>query len=105
VPDSLYVNLTWDGTLGNPVRSVKTLTKLFNYLEWRIKIKFVDETEPSEYGAICYRESNNLGWIPNDPELRSERLNALLDNLAKTTSLRFTVEKRPAEIWFITETK
>ena len=105
VPDSRYVNLTWDGTLSNPVRSYKSLEELFNYLEWRIKIKFVDETEPSEYGAICYRESNNLGWIPNDPELRNERLSAFLDNLSKTTSLKFTVEKQPAEIWFVTETK
>lgn len=100
-----HVHLTWDGTFGNPERTVDSLVKLFRYLEWRIKLKIMDETEPADDITIRYKESQNLGWIPHEPELRSERLNALLDNLAKTTSLRFTVERRPAEIWFVTEVK
>ena len=100
-----HIHLTWDGTLNNPERTVDSLAKLFRNLERDIKMKIVDETEPTEITTIRYKESQNLGQIPHEPELRSERLSALLDNLAKTTSLQITVERQPAEIWFVTETK
>ena len=100
-----HVYLTWDGTLGNPERTVDSLAEIFRYLERVIKMKIVDETESMENTPIRYKESQNLGRIPHEPELRSERLSALLDNLARTTSLRFTVERQPAEIWFVTETR
>ncbi len=100
-----HIHLNWDGTLNNPERTVDSLAKLFRNLERDIKMKIVDETESMENMPIRYKESQNLGQIPHEPELRSERLNALLDNLAKTTSLHFKVERQPAEIWFVTETK
>ena len=62
-------------------------------------MKIVDETEPAENATIRFR------WVKRDPEPTGEKLSVLLDNLAKTTSLQFKVEHRPAQIWFVTETK
>ena len=68
-------------------------------------MKIVDETEPTEITTIRYKESQNLGWIGNVEGVKKrEALDTLLDNLAKTMSLQFKVERRPAEIWFVTET-
>jgi hypothetical protein len=83
---------------------MNSLAKLFRFLEWELKVKIVDETEPIEDTTIRYR-MGHLSRIDRDPELKGERLRALLDNLAKTTSLEFKVERRPAEIWFVTEAK
>jgi len=100
-PNHIY--LTWDGKLNGGGGAVHSLAELFRNLEWDIEMKIVDETEPIENTTIRYR-SGKLRWIPRHPELRGERLNALLDNLAKTTSLQFKVERQPAEMWFVTET-
>jgi len=97
------VHVTWDGKLEGGGGKVDSLAKLFRHLERDIEIKIVDETEPIENATIRYRQSSKLSRIPADPEHRSERLSALLDNLAKTTSLQFTVERRPAEVWLVTE--
>jgi len=101
-----HIHLTWDGTLNNPERTVDSLAKLFRKLERDIKMKIVDETEPTEITTIRYKESQNLGWIGNVEDVKKrEALDTLLDNLAKTTSLQLKVERQPAEIWFVTETK
>jgi len=98
-----HVYLTWDGSFGMPEWTANSLGELFRELEWYIKMKIVDETESMEEITIPHKRSQRLAWIPQDPELKNGRLGALLDNLAKTTSLQFTIERRPAEIWFVTE--
>jgi len=60
-------------------------------------MKIVDETEPVEISTIRYK------WIKLDPEPTGDKLSILLDYLAKTTSLQFKVERRPAQVWFVTE--
>ena len=100
-----HIHLTWDGSLNNPERTVDSLAKLFRKLERDIKMKIVDETEPTEITTIRYKESQNLGWIGNVEDVKKrEAMDTLLDNLAKTTSLQLKVERQPAEIWFVTET-
>ena len=74
-------------------------------LEREIKMKIVDETEPKENTTIQYKTSQNLAWIGDFEDVKRKSLGTLLDNLAKTTSLQFTVERQPADIWFATETK
>lgn len=105
-PDGEYpdhVHVTWDGTLNGGGRTVDSLTELFKDIEDEIEIKIVDHTQPTEASGIQYRQSGKIRWIAHQPERRSERLPALLENLAKTTSLEFSVETRPAEVWFVTE--
>jgi beta-lactamase regulating signal transducer with metallopeptidase domain len=99
-----HVHLTWDGTLDRSEGQIRSLARLFGRLEQQLKVIIVDETEPVENLEGRYK-SGDLFPINHDPEQRDERLRALLDNLAKTTSLQFKVEHRPAEIWFVTETK
>jgi beta-lactamase regulating signal transducer with metallopeptidase domain len=99
-----HVHITWDGTLTGGGGARSSPAELFRLLEEQIEVKIVDETEPIEDTTIRYR-MGHLSRIDRDPELRGERLRALLDNLAKTTSLEFKVEHRPADIWFVTEAK
>jgi hypothetical protein len=106
-PNGLYPNhilVTWDGTLANWQRTANSLKQFFGHLERDIKMKIVDETEPMENTPIRYRESKNLAWLA-EPERKNKYLSGFLFNLSLTTSLKFTVEKRPAEIWVVTEKK
>jgi beta-lactamase regulating signal transducer with metallopeptidase domain len=93
-----YIPL-WDGRYETAVYTASSLKELFDGLEWELKMKIVDETEPVENAKIWYR------WIKLDPEPTEDKLNVLLDYLTKTTSLRFKVERRPRQIWFATEEK
>jgi hypothetical protein len=68
-----------------------------------IDIKIDDRTEKVEVPKIKCRCSADLAL--NMSKEREKNLPILLDNLAKQTGLQFTVEKRPADIWFVTETK
>jgi len=87
------------------VETADSLPEFLRYLESSREIRFLDETEPVENVTIRYRSGGSkIGWT-KDKEWRNKCLKALLDNLAKTTSLQFTVERRPAEIWFVTEAK
>ena len=102
-----YVPITSRGKFSKAakVKTANSLPEFLRYLESSFEIKVVDETEPIEKTTIRYRRSGGtLGWMKN-PEQRRKELNALLENLAKTTSLQFEVERRPAQIWFVTETK
>jgi beta-lactamase regulating signal transducer with metallopeptidase domain len=92
-----YIPL-WNGRLQTAEYTVDSLERLFGNIESEIKMKIVDETEPAEIATIRYK------WIKRDPEPTGEKLSVLLDDLAKTTSLQFKVERRPAQIWFVTET-
>ncbi|MHC4169738.1 MAG: hypothetical protein ACYSWQ_22555, partial [Planctomycetota bacterium] len=84
-PDCIH--LTFDGVLDRGGGSSGSLAQLFSHIEFETRVEIVDETEPME----------------KTPELRGERLRALADNLARTTSLQIEVERRPAEMWFATE--
>lgn len=91
-----YIPL-WDGILATAEYTVDSLEELFANIEREIKMKIVDETESAENATILFK------WVDLDPEPTGDKLSVLLDNLAKTTSLQFKVESRPAEIWFVTE--
>jgi len=93
-----YVPL-WNGTLQTSERTVDSLALLFGDIEREIKMEIIDETEPIENAAIRFR------WVSRDPEPTSDKLSVLLDDLTKTTSLEFKVERRPGEIWVVTEAK
>ena len=99
-----HVHLTFDGTLDRGSGSRNSLAQLFRHLEWETEVEIVDETEPMENTSIQYK-MGDIRQISRDPGLRGERLRALVDNLAKTTSLQFDVERRPAEMWFVTEAR
>ena len=72
-----------------------------------IKIAIDDRSEPTEDRKILY----SYDWDLLSPPLhvrpidKEKELPLLLDNLAKQTGLTFKVEKRPADVWFITEEK
>ena len=93
-----YIPL-WNGRLQTSERTVDSLALLFGNIEFEIKMKIVDQTEPIENTTIRF------AWVKRDPEPTTGKLSVLLDDLAKTTSLQFKVERRPAKIWFVTETK
>lgn len=93
-----YIPL-WDGRIQTGEETVDSLEGLFGNIEFQIKMKIVDETEPAENATIRFQ------WVERDPEPTGDKLSVLLDDLAKTTSLQFKVERRPAQIWFVTEVK
>jgi len=93
-----YIPL-WDGRLQSSEYTVDSLERLFGDIEFQIKMEIVDETEPAEIATIRFK------WVKRDPEPTGDKLSALLDDLAKTTSLQFKIERRPAQIWFVTEIK
>jgi hypothetical protein len=100
-----YVPVTSEAKITKSARieTADSLPEFLRYLERTLEIKVVDETEPMENTTIRYgRSGGALGWMV-DPEQRRESLGALLDNLAKTTSLQFKVERRPAQMWVVTE--
>jgi hypothetical protein len=99
-----YIPVTSDGKVNRTERTVDSLAEFLRSLERLHEIIIVDETETAENATIRYKSrGSKLGWMRN-PEQRREELDALLDNLTKTTSLQFKVERRPAQIWFVTET-
>jgi beta-lactamase regulating signal transducer with metallopeptidase domain len=91
-----YIPL-WDGRRETSEYTAPSLKGLFDDIEWELKMKIVDETEPVENATIRYR------WIKRDPEPTGDKLSILLNDLAKTTSLQFKLERRPRQIWFVTE--
>jgi beta-lactamase regulating signal transducer with metallopeptidase domain len=91
-----YIPL-WDGRRETSEYTASSLKGLFDDIEWELKMKIVDKTEPVENTKIRFR------WINRDPEPTGDKLSVLLDDLTKTTSLRFKVERRPRQIWFVTE--
>ncbi|MHC4354299.1 MAG: carboxypeptidase-like regulatory domain-containing protein, partial [Planctomycetota bacterium] len=99
-PDCIH--LTFDGVLDRGGGSSGSLAQLFSHIEFETRVEIVDETEPMEKTSVRYR-MGDIREISRDPELRGERLRALADNLARTTSLQIEVERRPAEMWFATE--
>lgn len=98
-----HVRLSWDGEVGDRHEEANSLADIFERLERETAMKFVDESDPRPEGKVPFVATQNLAWIRDVSDVKREHLDDLLDNLAKTTSLQFTVEKRPADVWFVTE--
>ena len=71
-----------------------------------VDMPVVDHTEPSKGIKIPYRHhrSSYLRRIKDKAE-KSTKLDTLLINLTRQTELQFRIERRPAEVWFVTEQK
>jgi len=106
-PNWLYLFLDENDRLGGPVVSLQPdsvselLLRIANTRGVDIAIE--DKTEPCEIPKIRCRCSTSL--IIDMSKARERNLPILFDNLAKQTGLQFKVERQPAEIWFVTETK
>jgi len=72
----------------------------------RVKMSVIDKTKSSEQVRIPYlhHRSSRLRDIKDEVE-KAKKLKTLLANLTDQTDLQFKVERQPAEIWFVTETK
>ncbi|MFA6240128.1 MAG: carboxypeptidase regulatory-like domain-containing protein [Candidatus Hydrogenedentales bacterium] len=80
---------------------------LVEFLAWtgnRINMPVIDET--SDTKALQVEWANNrssaLKKVPG--EERNAKIDLVLANLAKQTSLQFTRERRTIDVWFVTET-
>ncbi len=71
-----------------------------------VDMPVVDHTESSKKIKVPYRHhrSSYLRRIKDKAE-KASKLEILLANLTKQTELQFRIEKRPVEVWFITEKK
>jgi beta-lactamase regulating signal transducer with metallopeptidase domain len=104
-PNWLYLYLNENDRLwGNIVsHQPASISELLLHIADGIDTAIEDKTEPCEIPKIRCRCSSSLAGDMS--KAREKNLPILLDNLAKQTGLQFTVERQPAEIWFVTETK
>jgi beta-lactamase regulating signal transducer with metallopeptidase domain len=79
-----------------------SLAEFWRFISARIGMPIEDSSEPVETGKILFQDDGVLHPSPVEP-LESRHLRYLLDNLARQTNLQFTIQKRPTEIWFVTE--
>jgi len=86
---------------GGTARSVDEFLKAVGD---RVGLAVVNQTEPAEPAVILYNHyrSSYLTRI-TDPAEKARKLKVLLENLSTQTSLRFNVERRVVEKWFVTE--
>jgi uncharacterized protein (TIGR03435 family) len=72
----------------------------------RVKMPVIDKTDSSEQLRIPYRHhrSSMLRNIKDKVE-KNRKLKVLLTSLTEQTELQLAVERRPVEIWFVTEKK
>ncbi|MCH7556100.1 MAG: redoxin domain-containing protein [Planctomycetes bacterium] len=72
----------------------------------RVKMSVIDKTKSSEQVRIPYlhHRSSRLRDVKDEVE-KAKKLKTLLANLTDQTDLQFKVERQPAEIWFVMETK
>ncbi len=76
------------------------LSGLLDELAGKLGRKVVDETEPSDIlVGWSLHETFNRDYIEKEPS----RLDRLLKNLSRQTSLQFRRERRPVEVWFVRE--
>jgi len=74
------------------------LKGLLRELTKRLRRKVIDETQSSEVlVGWSLHDTFRREYIEEDPS----RLDRLLENLEKQTSLEFRKEKRPVEVWFV----
>ena len=69
-----------------------------------VDMPVVDHTESSKKIKVPYRHhrTSYLRRIKDKAE-KASKLEMLLANLTKQTELQFRIEKRPVEVWFVTE--
>jgi beta-lactamase regulating signal transducer with metallopeptidase domain len=99
-PNRLCIIATEDDGLHH--NEADSLPELFDSLADYIEVAIDNRTEPIEAAPIPYSLDYSLRFKSID---REKDLPVLLDNLARQTGLTFKVEKRPADVWFITEEK
>jgi beta-lactamase regulating signal transducer with metallopeptidase domain len=81
-----------------------SLTDLLHQLAEGINIAIDDRTDPVQTGKVQYVAADALmDTYPERVIDKENYLPALLDNIARQTGLQFTVEKQPAEVWFVVE--
>ncbi|MFZ2148619.1 MAG: M56 family metallopeptidase [Sedimentisphaerales bacterium] len=83
-----------------------SVAELLTEIGDNVGMPVIDETESYEEIRIPFGShgSCSLERIKNDVE-KARKLDMLLVNLTKQTELQFTVERRPVEVWFVTEQK
>jgi hypothetical protein len=92
------IHVFTDVETGHDVRDVDSLIDLFQYLGNMYRVAFdVRTSQTSIPKTVCHVSALQIDG-PEDKELP-----AVLDNLAKQTGLKLTIEALPAEVWFVTE--
>jgi hypothetical protein len=99
-----YIPVTYDGRLRSKIQTANSLEEFLRSVETMIEIKIINEAEPTENTIIRFKMGPGTTMLGGRSH-KSELLKALVENLNKTTSLQFTVERRPAEVWCVTEDK
>ena len=86
--------------------TAESVAEFLGVLGNRVGVPVIDETEASKEMNIVYdhHRSAYLSKLTNIEE-KAKKLEMLLANLTKQTELQFRIEKRPVEVWFITEKK
>jgi len=81
-----------------------SLPALLDKIADGINVAIDNRTKPVETGKIRYLYGDDVVEVFPERIIDKEKdLPLLLDNLAKQTGLTFTIEKQPAEVWFVTE--
>jgi len=82
-----------------------TMDKFLRQIGSLVGRYIINQAESSEDELVYdHRRSSYLRKLPEGPE-RSTKLDMLLANLSKQTSLTFTKERRKVNVWFIAEEK
>jgi hypothetical protein len=87
----------------------ESLPELFSLIAEGLNIPIEDRTEPAGLNNIRYVSEQDLlkpfreTWPKDRKEQLEKDVPILLDNLAKQTGLKFDIERRLAEVWFVTE--
>jgi hypothetical protein len=81
-----------------------SVSKILQVLGDRVGMPVIDRTEPVgtinlQYG---HHRSSRLREIQDATE-KSQKLHLLLTHLTQQTDLRFTIERQPVEVWFVSE--
>lgn len=86
--------------LRNPGQTGWTLEDLVGALGEHLKTYVVNETQSSEhFNFECYADAD----ISNAGNRRAELSEKVLKNLTAQTGLVFSHERRPVDVWFVTE--
>jgi hypothetical protein len=82
-------------------KQAATLNEFFTRLGHRIHMPVLNQTEASLSRPIRYRDTAGV-WFGVSEQNRNQ-VNYLLDNLSKQTGLEFKIERRPRDVWVLTE--
>lgn len=86
--------------------TAESVAEFLGTLGNRVGVPVIDETEAPREMNIVYNHHRSayLSKLTNIEE-KAKKLQMLLANLTKQTELQFRIQKRPVEVWFITEKK